>query len=111
MYFLATNVCSYGDKSPAFKSLSKGLKFALSGFAYGLAPIFILGVSNGLLQAFIAMLGFYVIYILDESNIIKNPWVELLRGVVGTIVFSPIVGLIFIGSCIWGSYARFKTNL
>lgn len=88
-YFLATNLFGYGEKTPILKYLPKWLKFTVSGFIFGLASFPILGWWS-FLQAGISALAFYIIFVLDEKNIVKNPWVELLRGFFGTICMGVI---------------------
>lgn len=86
LYFLTTNLFGYGDKTPILKYLPKPWKFACSGFAFGLASIPLLGWW-GLLQGIVSGAAFYGLYLLDEADIVKNPWQELLRGALGTICY------------------------
>lgn len=84
-YFLATNLFAYGDNTPILKYLPKPWKFAVSGFMFGLSSVFLIGWL-AIAQAVVSALAFVVIMELDDTDIIKNPWVELLRGFLGTIV-------------------------
>jgi len=63
----------------------------ISGFAYGLASIVVLGVWLGLLQAIIGCVSFLILKWLDDKEVLKNPWQELFRGALGTCLY------IFIG--------------
>lgn len=85
-YLIATNVFSYGDGSP-ISNLPKPWRHVLSGFMYGLPSMFTLGVGWGVLQALVSSGVFYGVMLLDDKNIVKNPWVERLRGFGGTILY------------------------
>ena len=84
-YLIATNLFGYGEKTPILKYLPKPLKFTVSGLIFGLASFPILGWW-ALAQAGVSALAFYILFLLDEANIVKNPWQELLRGFFGTIL-------------------------
>jgi hypothetical protein len=84
-YFIATNLFGYGEKTLILKYLPKWLKFTVSGLIFGLASFPILGWWS-LLQAAVSGLAFYILFILDEKEILKNPWQELLRGFFGTLL-------------------------
>jgi len=86
-YLIATNLFGYGEKTPILKYLPKVWKFAVSGFMFGLASVFMIGWWS-LLQAFIGAVSFVIIMYLDDNNKVKNPWVELLRGGTGTCLTS-----------------------
>jgi hypothetical protein len=86
-YFIATNIFSYGEKSPILKHLSKPLRFLVSGLMFGLASIPLIGLQLGLLQGLFSSCAFLVLMYLDDTNIIKNPWQELLRGFLGTSLY------------------------
>lgn len=86
-YFIATNVFGYGEKNKFTRWAGKYGQFAVSGFAFGMASYFLLG-NIAFLQAIIGAISFVVIKILDDKNIVKNPFCELLRGLCGTILYS-----------------------
>jgi len=85
-YFVATNVFGYGEKTPVLKSLPKWLRFTVSGIAFGLASAPILHWLC-IAQAIIGGVAFYIIFLIDEKKLLINPWIELLRGFCGTIVY------------------------
>jgi len=86
-YLLATNLFGYGEKTPILKYLPKWAKFFMSGFMFGLASMSLVGPIYGLIQAIVGGLSFYVLMLLDDAEIVKNPYQELLRGGLGTILF------------------------
>lgn len=86
-YFLATNVFSYGDNMWTSKLFGRWISMILSGVTFGLASAPILGIKWGITQAIIGGVGFGVLKWLDDTDRLKNPWQELCRGFVGTIVF------------------------
>ena len=65
-------------------------KFAVCGFVFGVSSIPVWIALNlwwmGLVQAGIAALAFVIVKYLDDHEIVKNPWVEILRGLLGTIL-------------------------
>lgn len=75
----------YGVKS-WLNFLGEYGKFFVCGLALGAAPAYVLGLKWGILQTVIGGIGFVVIKYLDDKGIVKNPWVERLRGFVGTIL-------------------------
>ncbi len=85
-YLIATNLFGYGEKTPILKYLPKGWKFAASGFMFGAASAPVLAWL-AIPQAIIGAIGFYVLMLLDDANIVKNPWQELARGFIGTVLF------------------------
>ena len=87
-YFLATQM-PYGENS-WLNFMPKWAKYAVCGFAMGLASWALLGLIVGLLQAVLGALAFVVILYLDEKGIIHNPFVEFFRGAL------PCVGYLFI---------------
>jgi len=84
-YYGATNI-PYGERSP-LRLLGGYFTFGICGLAAGAASIPVLGLWLGITQAIVSAIGFMVLYYLDESGIVKNPFQEILRGVVGTILF------------------------
>ena len=86
-YFIATNVFSYGEKSPILKYLPKWARFAVSGLAYGLAGFALLGLNLAIIQGIVGAVAYLVLMVLDDKEIVKNPYQELLRGALGTIMF------------------------
>ena len=74
----------YGENS-YLNFLGENGKFATCGFVFGLSSIPAVGLQYGLIQAFFSAFMFTVIKIMDDEEIVKNPWVERLRGFFGTI--------------------------
>ena len=60
---------------------------ALAGLTYGLASIALLGAFWGIIQGIVGAICFTILKYLDDKNVLKNPWQELLRGGLGTIIF------------------------
>lgn len=85
-YYIATAVFKYGEKS-WLNFLGEDGKFAACGLAFGLASIPALGFEFGLYQGLMSMMGFLAVKVLDDNEMIKNPWIERLRGFVGTMFF------------------------
>ena len=86
-YFIATNAFSYGDNMWTTKLFGKWVSMGISGLAYGLASIVVLGVFWGVIQGIIGCVSFVILKWLDDSDRLKNPWQELCRGFFGTIVY------------------------
>ncbi len=86
-YLVATNAFSYGEKMIWTKIFGKWVSMGLSGFMYGLASFIILGWTWGVVQAIIGLVSFLILKWLDDTDKLKNPWQELLRGLLGTIVY------------------------
>lgn len=86
-YFIATNFFSYGDKMIWTKLFGKWGSMAISGFAFGLASYSVLPPYLAMIQTITATISFLVIKWLDDNDVVKNPYVELLRGLCGTIVY------------------------
>lgn len=84
---VATNWLSYGENMWTTKLFGKWASMGIAGFAFGLASMPILGYFWGYLQAIISCIAFLLIKKWDDAGIIKNPFVELLRGGIGTIIF------------------------
>jgi hypothetical protein len=76
---------SYGEDS-YLNFLGERGKFAFCGFVFGISSIPAYGLLYGLIQGIVSSCAFLCIKILDDKNIVKNPWVERLRGFFGTIV-------------------------
>lgn len=87
LYFLATNVFSYGDKMWTSKLFGRWVSMGLSGLTFGLASIPVLGVTLGIAQGIFSCFAFLVLKYLDDTDRLKNPWQELARGLLGTIFF------------------------
>ena len=83
-YYIATNI-PYGENSP-LNFLGEYGKYIVCGIAFGLASAPIL-LYWSIVQAIIGGIGFAILHWFDEMNIIKNPFQEIFRGIVGTIVF------------------------
>lgn len=84
-YFIATNAFSYGDKMIWTKIFGKWVSMGLSGFMFGLASFPIIGYW-AILNAVISCTAFLVLKYLDDTDKLKNPWQELLRGFLGTAI-------------------------
>jgi hypothetical protein len=82
-YFIATNAFSYGEKMIWTKWFGKWASMIISGVAFGLASIPILGWTWGIAQGIIGGVGFGILKYLDDADKLKNPWQELLRGYIG----------------------------
>ena len=86
-YLLATNVFSYGDNNWTSKLFGRWISMGLAGLTFGLASIPILGVTIGVIQGVVGLVAFLVLKWLDDTERLKNPWQELFRGLLGTVVF------------------------
>lgn len=79
----------YGENS-YLNFLGEWGKFAFCGLVFGLSSLPLWLAMNlwwvGLLQGIIGALAFFVLKVLDDKNIVKNPWVELGRGFFGTLL-------------------------
>jgi hypothetical protein len=84
-YWIATSAFPYGENS-WLNIFGDWGKWAICGLVFGLASIPILGYL-GILQGVVSSLAFVGLHYLDEKDILKNPWQEILRGFVGTSVF------------------------
>ena len=84
-YFIATNAFSYGDNSWTTKLFGKWVSMGLAGLTYGLASFPVLGVY-AILQGLVGLVAFLILKQLDDTDQLKNPWQELLRGTLGTIL-------------------------
>ena len=82
-YFIATNT-PYGEKS-WLNFLGEYGKFALAGLLLGSCSFILLPFGLAVFQSVLSAISFLVIKILDEKDIIKNPYVEFLRGFFATI--------------------------
>lgn len=85
-YFIATNAFPYGEKS-WLNFLGEYGKFAVAGLAVGLCSFVLLPLWLAVLQSLLSALSFVLLHYLDKKDVIKNPWQELLRGFMGTILF------------------------
>lgn len=83
-YYIATNI-PYGEKS-FLNIFGEWGKWAICGLVFGLASIPILGYW-GILQGIVSSAAFVGLHYLDDKDILKNPWQELLRGFLGTCLF------------------------
>ena len=82
-YLIATEL-GYGDNNWLTKLVGKKWAIIIVGTALGLASFPIIGWYC-LLQGFISGLNFGILHQLDDADIIKEPWIAILRGFVGTI--------------------------
>ena len=80
-YAIATQV-SYGDNNWLTKLVGKRLAITITGFCLGLASWPFLGLL-ALLQALLAAIVWYGVSILDDANIVKEPYVAILRSIGG----------------------------
>ena len=87
-YYLATNI-PYGEKS-WLNFLGEYGKFALAGLLLGSCSFILLPFGLAVLQSLLSTISFVVIKILDDKDIIKNPYVEFLRGFFATILLIKI---------------------
>lgn len=83
-YYITTAAFKYGEKS-WLNFLGEYGKFTVCGLAFGLASFYIFGMLS-IVQSIISGMAFLTIKILDEKQIIQNPWVERARGFFGTII-------------------------
>jgi hypothetical protein len=86
-YFIATNVFSYGEKMLTTKWFGPWVSMGISGLALGAASFVCLPFWLASLQTVFSCFCFLLIKWLDDTDKVKNPWVELLRGFMGTIVY------------------------
>ena len=84
-YWIATSAFPYGDNS-WLNIFGEYGKWFVCGFVFGIASAPILGYWS-VVQAIISGCGFVILHWLDDKGIVKNPFQEILRGVIGTIVF------------------------
>jgi len=87
-YFIATNAFSYGEKMIWTKLFGGWFSIILAGVAFGLAATPILGWTWGIAQAIIGGVGFGLLKWLDDTDRLKNPFQELCRGFIGTIMLA-----------------------
>lgn len=86
-YMIATNAFSYGDNMIWTKLFGRWVSMGLAGLAFGLASIPILGLTWGIIQGIVGMVSFLVLKWLDDTDRLKNPFQELLRGFLGTVLY------------------------
>lgn len=84
-YYLTTNI-PYGENS-WLNFLGEYGKFFVAGLGLGLCSFILLPFGLALSQSILSSISFVVIKVLDNGDVIKNPWVELLRGFMGTAVY------------------------
>ena len=84
-YFFATWGLPYSEKSPTTKLFGNRGAITIAGCGLGLASFPIIGLWC-ILGGIISGLSFFVISILDDKDIIKEPFVAILRGLCGTIL-------------------------
>ncbi len=85
-FFIATNIFVYGEKS-WLNFLGEWGKFFVSGLSLGACSFIVLPLWLAVLQSLVSGISFLVIKYLDDNGIVKNPFVELLRGACGTILY------------------------
>ena len=86
-YFTVANAFSYGTNNWTTKIFGKWVSMALAGLTFGLASIALLGAFWGIIQGIVGMIAFVVLKWLDDTDRLKNPYQELLRGGLGTILY------------------------
>jgi len=86
-YWIATSAFPYGDKS-WLNFLGQYGKFFVSGLALGLCSFVLLPLWLAVLQSLFSGIAFVLLHYLDEKGIVKNPFQELLRGFLGTVLYS-----------------------
>lgn len=82
-YFLP-DCFPYGEKS--WMKIKDEYKFLINGVAFGLASFPAVTLFICILNALISGLCFWFLYVLDSNDKLKNPWVEALRGICGTLL-------------------------
>lgn len=82
-YYIATAAFKYGAKS-WLNFLGEEGKFAMCGLAFGACAFTVTHWYWALIQTIVSGLCFWFIKVLDDKKIIQNPWVEFLRGFLGT---------------------------
>ena len=82
-YFIACEV-GYGDNNPLTRIVGKRWAIVIHGRLVGLAALPIIGIWC-VLSGVVSGITFWFIAELDDSEIVKEPWVAILRGIAGTI--------------------------
>ena len=85
-YWIATSAFPYGEKS-WLNFLGERGKFFAVGLALGLCSFIVLPFGLALSQSLLSGISFVAVKVLDDKDILKNPWVELARGFLGTILY------------------------
>ena len=85
-YWIATSAFPYGGSS-WLNFLGEKAKFAVCGLAFGLASMPALGVFHGIENGVLSAIAWMAIKELDDHDVIKNPYVEIARGLLGSIGF------------------------
>jgi hypothetical protein len=79
-------IFKYGEKS-WLNFLGEYGKFFVSGLSFGACSFIVLPLWFAVSQTILSGISFLAIKWLDDKNIVKNPWVELLRGFMGTLFY------------------------
>lgn len=87
VYWGATSIFSYGDNMIWSKIFGRWVSMGLAGLMYGLASIVVLGLYWGIIQGIVGLVSFLILKYLDDTEKLKNPWQELLRGFFGTVLY------------------------
>ena len=85
-YWVATSAFPYGEKS-WLNFLGEYGKFFVVGLVLGSCSFILLPFGLALLQSLLSGISFLILKILDDKDIVKNPYQELLRGFFGTIIY------------------------
>lgn len=82
-YFVACQI-GYGDNNPLTKLVGKRWAIIMHGAAVGAASAPLIGWWC-IPAAIVSGMGFDIIHTLDDAGRVKEPWVDIARGIVGTI--------------------------
>ena len=82
--YLGATELGYGDNNPLTKLVGKKWAIIIVGTALGLASYPIIGWAC-ILGGFISGWAFGFLHVLDDADKIKEPWIAILRGLMGTI--------------------------
>ena len=85
-YWFATSAFPYGEKS-WLNFLGEYGKFFVVGLALGACSFILLSWPLAVLQTLLSGISFLVMKYLDDKDILKNPWQELLRGGIGCCLY------------------------
>jgi hypothetical protein len=83
-YFIACEI-GYGDHNPLTLLVGKRWAITIHGTAVGLASFPVIGIWC-ILGGIISGVGFFLIAKFDDDGWLKEPFVAISRGIVGTIL-------------------------
>ena len=81
-YFLASWALPYGEKSPITKLVGNRLAITIHGVGIGLASFPIVAYF-AILGGIIGGVSFYILSVLDDKEVVKEPWLAILRPLIG----------------------------